>query len=116
VNAPSCPTCSDWPIVLLRGLGVGTRCASGVVTSRDHDQAPGPYIYVATMTSPADVVALIRAEGIVTEQGDILSHAAVISRELDLACVVGTGTLDGLVRGVEVRVCSADGLVLGRRV
>ncbi|MBS3122754.1 hypothetical protein J4434_07780 [Candidatus Woesearchaeota archaeon] len=47
-------------------------------------------ILVTTMTTPNMVVIMKKASGIVTDEGGICSHAAVISRELNLPCIVGT--------------------------
>jgi len=47
-------------------------------------------IIVTTMTSPIMVQLAKKAVGIVTNEGGICSHAAVIARELGIPCVVGT--------------------------
>ncbi len=47
-------------------------------------------IYITTMTHPAMVSLLHKAKGIVTDEGGITSHAAIISREMDIPCLVGT--------------------------
>jgi len=47
-------------------------------------------ILVAPMTSPYHVPAMNMAKAIVTDEGGILSHAAIIARELGKPCVVGT--------------------------
>ena len=47
-------------------------------------------ILVCGMTSPDYVPAMKRAAAIVTDEGGLLSHAAIISRELGKPCVVGT--------------------------
>ncbi len=47
-------------------------------------------ILVASMTRPEFVMAMQRAAAIVTDEGGILSHAAIVSRELGIPCVVGT--------------------------
>lgn len=47
-------------------------------------------ILVAPSTYPALVPAMERAAAIVTEEGGLLSHAAIVSRELGTPCVVGT--------------------------
>lgn len=47
-------------------------------------------ILVTTMTEPNLVMVMKKASAIVTNQGGITSHAAVISRELGIPCVVGT--------------------------
>lgn len=47
-------------------------------------------ILITTMTQPNMVVIMKKARAIVTDQGGITSHAAVISRELKVPCIVGT--------------------------
>jgi len=48
-------------------------------------------ILVAEMTTPDFVPAMKRANGIVTDRGGRTCHAAIVSRELGIPCVVGTG-------------------------
>ncbi|MBU0975716.1 hypothetical protein KJ918_02875 [Patescibacteria group bacterium] len=48
-------------------------------------------VLVTTMTSPNIVSLMKNASGIVTNEGGICSHAAIVSRELGKPCVVGTG-------------------------
>jgi rifampicin phosphotransferase len=47
-------------------------------------------ILVTTMTSPAMMVLAKKASAIITNEGGICSHAAIISRELNIPCIVGT--------------------------
>jgi phosphohistidine swiveling domain-containing protein len=47
-------------------------------------------ILVTTMTSPDFIMAMKKASAIVTDQGGVTCHAAVISRELGIPCVIGT--------------------------
>jgi len=47
-------------------------------------------VLVAPMTSPDYVPAMKRAAAIVTDQGGLTSHAAIVSRELGVPCIVGT--------------------------
>ncbi len=47
-------------------------------------------ILVTTMTSPDFVIGMKKAGAIITDTGGILCHAAIISRELKKACIVGT--------------------------
>jgi len=47
-------------------------------------------ILVASSTNPTYVPAMERAGAIVTDEGGLLSHAAIVSRELKVPCVVGT--------------------------
>jgi len=47
-------------------------------------------ILVAPMTSPDYVPAMRRAGAIITDEGGVMCHAAIVSRELGVPCVVGT--------------------------
>jgi len=47
-------------------------------------------ILVAIMTSPNYVPAMEKAAGFVTDEGGILCHAAIISREMQKTCIIGT--------------------------
>ena len=47
-------------------------------------------ILVTEMTNPLFVPAIQKAKAIVTDVGGLLSHAAIVSRELGIPCVVGT--------------------------
>jgi phosphohistidine swiveling domain-containing protein len=48
-------------------------------------------VLVTPMTNPDMVVAMRNSAGIVTDVGGMICHAAIVSRELGLPCVVGTG-------------------------
>lgn len=48
-------------------------------------------ILVCAMTTPDYIPLMVKARGIVTDQGGILCHAAIVARELKKPCVVGTG-------------------------
>jgi pyruvate,water dikinase len=82
--------------VLFRGLGASPGIASGearIVTKLDHlDQVGEGDIIVTEMTMPDMVPAMKRAAGIVTDEGGMTSHAAIVSRELGVPAVVGTGS------------------------
>lgn len=73
---------------------VSTRSVRGrVYIIRHHaDLArfPKGRILVAAMTAPEYVVAMRKAGAIVTDTGGITSHAAIVSRELKIPCIVGT--------------------------
>ncbi|PIT86899.1 MAG: hypothetical protein COU33_00610 [Candidatus Magasanikbacteria bacterium CG10_big_fil_rev_8_21_14_0_10_43_6] len=49
-------------------------------------------ILVCPMTHPGYLLLMQQAKGIITDQGGILSHAAIVSRELHIPCLVGTRT------------------------
>ena len=81
--------------VLVRGLGASPGMASGTVKIildiDELDKIKDGDIMVTTMTTPDMVPAMRRASGIVTDEGGVTCHASIISRELGIPCVVGTG-------------------------
>lgn len=69
-------------------------------------------ILVAPMTSPDFIVAMRKAVGIVTDEGGITSHAAIVSRELGIPCIVGTRIATKVLRnGDFIEVNGNHGLV-----
>jgi rifampicin phosphotransferase len=58
--------------------------------SKDCKQFQKGEIIVTTMTSPIMVQIIQKSSGIITDEGGICSHAAVISREFGIPCIVGT--------------------------
>lgn len=47
-------------------------------------------IIVASMTRPEFMIALKKAKGIITDEGGLTCHASIVSRELDIPCIIGT--------------------------
>jgi len=47
-------------------------------------------ILVASMTTPDFVLAMRKAEAIITDEGGVTCHAAIVSRELGIPCIIGT--------------------------
>ena len=69
-------------------------------------------ILVTTMTSPDFIMAIKKAKAIVTDEGGITSHAAIISRELGIPCVIGTKIATRVLKnGDLVEVNANHGLV-----
>ncbi|MEW6034564.1 MAG: phosphoenolpyruvate synthase [Chloroflexota bacterium] len=80
--------------VLLTGAAASPGVAAGAVRivsgpSEIHTVEQGQ-VLVAEMTTPDYVPAMKRAAAIVTDKGGRTSHAAIVSRELGIPCVVGT--------------------------
>ena len=88
--------------VLVRGLGASPGMASGkvkfVLEIDDLDKIKEGDIMVTTMTTPDMVPAMRRASGIVTDEGGVTCHASIISRELGIPCVVGTGDATSVLK------------------
>jgi pyruvate,water dikinase len=69
-------------------------------------------ILVSIATNPDIVPAMKIAAAIVTEQGGITSHAAIVSRELNIPCVIGTKiATKALKDGDDVEVDATKGVV-----
>mgnify|MGYP001134073675 CR=1 FL=1 len=69
-------------------------------------------ILVAEMTSPDFVPAMKRAAAIVTNRGGRTSHAAIVSRELGIPCIVGTEKATELLKdGQEITVDGSHGKI-----
>ncbi|MFH1788787.1 MAG: PEP-utilizing enzyme [Candidatus Altiarchaeota archaeon] len=65
-------------------------------------------VLVTTMTSPIIIPIAVKAAAIVTNQGGICSHAAVISRELDIPCIVGTHNATQVFKDGDIVELDAD--------
>ncbi len=69
-------------------------------------------ILITKMTDPGWVFLLAQAKGVVSEKGSLLSHTAIISRELGIPAVVGIDNLMSTVKnGDIVRLDGASGIV-----
>lgn len=74
---------------------------------------PGAGILVCSVTTPNYVPLMQKAAAIVTDQGGILSHAAIVARELKKPCIVGTGNATKMLKnGQLVSVNADDGVVV----
>lgn len=99
---------------LLRGLSVGEAVVSGRVclieSVADIDRFVDGSVLVTSNTDPDWVPVMKRAAAIVTDHGGRTSHAAIVSRELGLPAVVGTGRATELLHDEqEVTVSCAEG-------
>ena len=69
-------------------------------------------ILVANQTTPEFVVAMKKAAAVVTDQGGVTAHAAIISRELKVPCIVGTKNATRILKtGDMVEVDAEKGVV-----
>jgi pyruvate, water dikinase len=102
---------------LLRGLGAAPGAAAGPASvlaalSEAGEFADGS-VLVTRMTAPDWVPLMRRAAAIVTDSGGMTCHAAIVSRELGIPCVVGTQEATRKLRtGELVTVDATRGLVL----
>lgn len=92
--------------VILTGSPASPGIASGRVKVVLHPGELGKVekgdILVTKMTSPDFVVAMEKSAAIVTDRGGVTSHAAIVSRELGIPCVVGTGNATSVLKDGEI--------------
>lgn len=78
----------------LKGIGVSPGFVKGkvsiILSNNDFNKFKQDEILVTGATRPDFVPLMKKAKGIITDEGGILSHAAIMSRELHKPCVVGT--------------------------
>lgn len=100
--------------LLVKGLSVGEAVATGPVCRIDSAEAIARFtdgaVLVTKTTDPDWVPIMKRAAAIVTDHGGRTSHAAIVSRELGLPAVIGTGDATEILRdGQVVTVSCAEG-------
>ena len=77
--------------------------------SEIHKVNPGD-ILVCPMTTPEMVVGLLKCSGIITDEGGIASHAAQISREFKIPCIMGTAVATTVLKDNDTVELIAEGL------
>jgi len=88
-----------------------------VKSQKDLARVKEDSILVTVMTNPDMVPAMKRAAAIVTDEGGRTCHAAIVSRELGIPCIVGTGKATKLLKeGMEVTVDATRGVVYEGRI
>jgi pyruvate,water dikinase len=102
--------------VLINGLGASPGIGMGPVkiieSSKEIRDVEKGDVLVTDMTTPDFVPAMKRASAIVTDTGGMTSHAAIVSRELGIPCVVGTSEATKVLEaGSEVSVDGSHGMV-----
>ena len=98
--------------VLLKGKSIGERIGAGKVCKISGVGDLGKFcdgdVLVADMTDPDWEPVMKRASAIVTNRGGRTCHAAIVSREIGVPCVVGTGSAtETLASGMEITVSCA---------
>ncbi len=102
--------------ILVDGLGAGPGTATGdvrIVHKLDQlDKVESGDVIVTEMTTPDMVPAMKRAAGLVTDEGGMTSHAAIVSRELGVPAVVGaTDATSRLQDGQRIAIDGDKGTV-----
>ena len=102
--------------MVVRGLPASPGIASGKVRNikdvSEISKVEEGDILVTGMTNPDMVPAMRRAVAVVTDEGGRTCHAAIVSRELQIPCIVGAkGASSQLEEGMEITVDATRGVV-----
>ena len=102
--------------ILTEGSPASPGVVSGIVriihSMSDLNKIKEGDILVTTMTNPDMVVSMQKAAAIVTSEGGVTAHAAIVSREMGIPAIVGAqDALDVLQEGMEITVDGSNGRV-----
>ncbi|ABA89674.1 phosphoenolpyruvate synthase [Syntrophotalea carbinolica DSM 2380] len=100
--------------ILARGRAVGSKIGAGramvIKGASEISRFQSGSVLVTDMTDPDWEPVMKKAAAIVTNRGGRTCHAAIVSRELGIPCVIGTGDATSVVTdGSPVTVCCAEG-------
>lgn len=92
------------------GIAIGT--AQIIFGMKDLDKMKQGNILVTSMTKPEYIPALRKASAIVTDEGGITCHAAIVSREFRIPCIIGTKNASRALKdGDKIEVDANKGIV-----
>lgn len=101
---------------LVRGLaaspGIGSGKVKNIKDISEIARVEEGDILVTVMTNPDMVPAMRKANAVVTDEGGRTCHAAIVSRELGIPCIVGAkGASEELKEGMDITVDATRGVV-----
>ncbi len=102
--------------IILEGLGSSPGIGVGVVkiinSMEDLHKIKKGDVLVTTMTNPDMVVSMQKSSAIVTDEGGMTAHASIVSREMGIPCVVGTGEATTILKdGMKITVDGTNGRI-----
>ncbi len=114
-----------YPVTQQKGTGQlkGTGCSEGLIEAgaivftslKDAENRASEVhgkILVTVSTDPGWVFLMTRAAGLIVEKGSILSHTAIIGRELGIPTIVGVNGATSLIRdGEKIRMNASSGMI-----
>ncbi len=97
--------------VILEGMGASPGIAFGTVrivkSMIDLKKIQKGDILVTAMTNPDMVITMQKSSAIITDEGGMTAHAAIVSREMGIPCIVGT--MNATSRLKEGQIMTVDG-------
>jgi len=102
--------------LILEGIAASVGQATGkvrIVESRaDEPNFQDGEVLVTRLTNPTMIMMMAKASAIITDVGGMISHPAIVSREMGTPCVVATKTATEVLKtGMIVRVDGTNGKV-----
>jgi phosphoenolpyruvate synthase/pyruvate phosphate dikinase len=97
-------------VVAQRGKASGT--VKVILSEKDFPKFESGDILVTSMTRPEFVPLMKKASAVITDEGGITCHAAIISRELKLPCIIGTRTASLALKDGDMVEVDADSGVI----
>lgn len=83
-----------------------------VMSSKDIGKIEKGEILVTSMTAPDYVVGMKKAGAVITDEGGITCHAAIVSREIGIPCIVGTKVATRILKdGDTVEIHGGKGII-----
>ena len=100
------------PSANLTGLVACPGVISGIAQLANHPDFEDGGVLIASSTNPDLYPHMTKCKAMVTEVGGVLSHAAVVARELNIPCIVGVkGLLEKVQHGAMITVDAQQGVV-----
>jgi len=78
------------------------------LSENDFNKFKSGDILVTSMTRPEFVTLMKMAKAVITDEGGITCHAAIVSRELGLPCIIGTEMATRLLKDGDIVEVDAD--------
>lgn len=105
--------------VLLSGQCASKGVAEGIahIVFDENLQIPAvkDFILVCRQTNPAYSILMIKSKGVIAETGGIVSHVAIISRELQIPCMVNAENATTILKsGQKIILDATNGVVYER--
>ncbi len=100
--------------ILAKGMSVGSKIGYGkahnILSAKDINKFKKGEVLITSMTDPDWVPAMKLASAIITDQGGRTAHAAIVSRELGIPCIVGTANATKKIKsGKEITIDCSQG-------
>jgi len=102
--------------IIVKGTGVGKKAASGPAfiarTARDLEKIEEGQVLITVCTDLSSMAAIKKAAAIITEEGGLTSHAAIVAVNLSIPTVVGVKDALSLIKNGElITVDAIRGLI-----